>query len=114
MSQTLAINSDYKRSLLEGLELFQGVSAEDVQELLQRCDRRDVDEGETLLSPGSKNEHVFIVLAGSLNVHVGAPDAPILTTMGRRILHTGELGSAFAEEDSSEDGGVSRTEPSTK
>ena len=82
MSQSLAINSDYKRSLLEGLELFQGVSPEDVQDLLQRCDRRDIEAGEILLSPGLRNEHVFIVLAGSLNVHVGAPDAPVLTTMG--------------------------------
>ena len=81
MATSLAINSDYKRSLLEGLELFQGVDAEDVQELLQRCDRRDLDQGETLLSPGAKNEHVFIVLSGSVNVHVGSPEAPILATM---------------------------------
>jgi diguanylate cyclase (GGDEF)-like protein len=81
LATTLAINSDYKRSLLEGLELFQGVHAEDVQELLQVCDRRDLDDGELLLSPGEKNEHVFIVLAGSVNVHVGAPDTPILATM---------------------------------
>jgi diguanylate cyclase (GGDEF)-like protein len=81
LSQNLAINSDYKRSLLEGLELFHGVCADDVQELLQRCDRRDLDEGELLLSPGAKNEHVFIVLSGSLNVHVGSPDAPVLAAM---------------------------------
>src|SRR5690606_19802547 len=48
---------------------------------LQRCDRRDVQTGELLLSPGSKNEFVFVVLSGSLNVHVGSPDAPILGTM---------------------------------
>ena len=81
MSQTLAINSDYKRSLLEGLELFQGVCADDVQDLLQNCDRRDLAEGELLLSPDARNEHVFIVLSGSLNVHVGSSDAPILVTM---------------------------------
>lgn len=81
MSQSLAINSDYKRSLLQGLELFRGVSPDDVQDLLQNCDRRDLGEGEMLLSPGEKNEHVFIVLSGSLNVHVGAPDAPVLCTM---------------------------------
>ena len=81
MPQTLAINSDYKRSLLEGLELFRGVCPDDVQELLQNCDRRDLGEGELLLSPGEKNEHVFIVLSGSLNVHVGSPDAPVLATM---------------------------------
>jgi len=81
LSQSLAVNSDYKRSLLEGLELFRGVSPDDVQGLLQNCDRRDLSEGELLLSPGEKNEHVFIVLSGSLNVHVGSPDAPVLATM---------------------------------
>jgi len=81
LATRLAINSDYKRTLLEGLELFQGVCAEDVQELLQRCDRRDLKQGEVLLSPGSHNEHVYIVLSGSLNVHVGAPDTPPLATM---------------------------------
>ena len=81
MATSLTINSDYKRSLLEGLELFQGVNADDVHELLQRCDRRDLEEGEVLLSPGARNEHVFIVLSGSVNIHVGSPDAPILATM---------------------------------
>ena len=81
MSQSLAINSDYKRSLLEGLELFRGVSPDDVQDLLQKCDRCDLGQGELLLSPGEKNEHVFVVLSGSLNVHVGSPDAPVLATM---------------------------------
>ncbi len=81
MATSLAINSDYKRSLLEGLELFQGVNADDVQDMLQRCDRRDLEEGEMLLSPGARNEHVFIVLSGSVNVHVGSPDAPVLATM---------------------------------
>ena len=81
MGPSLAINSDYKRSLLEGLEMFRGVRAEDVQELLQRCDRRDLDAGQLLISPEHKNEHVYIILSGSLNVHVGSPDAPVLTTM---------------------------------
>lgn len=81
MPQTLAINSDYKRSLLEGLELFQGVRPDDIQELLQRCDRRDLEDGELLLSPREKNEYVFIVLAGSVNVHVGSPDTAVLATM---------------------------------
>jgi len=81
LTRSLAMNSDYKRSLLEGLELFQGVRPDDVQDLLQNCDRSDFEKGETLLSPGEKNEHVFIVLSGSLNVHVGSPEAPVLCTM---------------------------------
>ena len=79
--QVLSINSDYKRSLLAGLDLFRGVRPEDVQDLLQKCDRRDVVTGELLLSPGSRNEYVFVILSGSLNVHVGSPEAPILVTM---------------------------------
>ncbi len=81
MPQVLAANSDFKHSLLEGLELFHGVCPDDVQELLQRCDRRDLRKGEMLLSPGERNEHVYIVLSGALNVHVGSPDAPVLTSM---------------------------------
>lgn len=81
LPQSLAINSDYKRTLLDSLELFKGVAPDDVHDLLQRCDRRDLAAGELLLSPGAKNEHVFIVLSGSLNIHVGSPDTPPLATM---------------------------------
>ena len=81
MQSPLATNSDYKRSLLDSLELFRGVLPDDVHELLQRCDRRDLAEGELLLSPGAKNEHVFIVLSGSLNIHVGSVDTPVLASM---------------------------------
>jgi diguanylate cyclase (GGDEF)-like protein len=78
---SLAINSDYKRSLLSGLELFHGVEPDHVQDLLQRCERRDISPGSLLLSPGVKNEFVFLVLSGQLNVHVGSLDAPILATI---------------------------------
>ena len=81
MEQALAINSDYQRSLLQALELFHGVRPEDVQDLLLRCDRRDLAAGELLLSPGARNEYVFIVLSGSLKVHVGSPRGPVVATM---------------------------------
>ena len=81
MQESPTTNSDYRRSLLDGLELFNGVFPDDIHELLQCCDRRDISTGELLLSPGAKNEHVYIILSGSLNVHLGSPDAPIFTTM---------------------------------
>ena len=34
-----------------------------------------------MLSPGEKNEHVFIVLSGTLNIHVGSLDTPVLATV---------------------------------
>ena len=80
-AQPANTNSDYKKSLLEGLELFHGVCPDDVQNLLQICDRCDLETGEMLLSPGNKNENVYVVLSGELNVHVGSPDSPVLATM---------------------------------
>ena len=81
MGEILSINSDYKRTLLESLELFKGVLPEDIQGLLQKCDRRDLAADELLLSPDEKNEYVFIVLSGSLNVHVGSVSTPAVATM---------------------------------
>jgi len=52
-----------------------------VQELLQHCTRQDLGEGDLLLSPSEKNEHVFVVLSGALNVHVGSVEAPVIATM---------------------------------
>lgn len=75
------MNSDYKKSLLSGLQLFQNVNPDDVQELLQKCGRCDLEKDELLLSPGDKNEFVFVVLSGSLNVQVGSVDAPIFATV---------------------------------
>ena len=81
MQESLGTSSDYRPSLLASLQLFRGVAPEDVYKLLQGCDRRDIAKGEVLLSPGEPNENVFIILSGSLDVHVGSPQTPALTTM---------------------------------
>jgi len=77
-----AINSDYQRSLLEALDLFRGVHIDEVQALLRRGQRRDLNRGDILLSPETPNESVYIVLSGSLDVRVGSPTAPVLATLG--------------------------------
>lgn len=81
MVQPVVLKPEHKDSLLEGLRLFTDVHQDDVRDLLERCTRRDLASGELLLSPGSSNEHVYIVLAGALNIHVGSPNAPALATM---------------------------------
>jgi diguanylate cyclase (GGDEF)-like protein len=81
MQESPSTNSDYKRSLLDSLRLFKGVYPDDIQGLLQRCERRDLDADEVLLSPSDTNEHVFVVLSGSLDVRVGSTDAPVIATM---------------------------------
>ncbi|MDH4108255.1 MAG: GGDEF domain-containing protein [Gammaproteobacteria bacterium] len=75
------VDSDYQRLLLEALDLFRGVEADEVHALLQRCERRDLSTGEILLSPDSPNESVYIVLSGRLDVRVGSPNAPLLATL---------------------------------
>jgi len=67
--------------LLAGLDLFHGVHPKDVQELLQLCDRCDLEKDEHLLSPGTRNHNVYIILSGALDIHVGSPDSPVFTTM---------------------------------
>jgi diguanylate cyclase (GGDEF)-like protein len=81
MQDAAATSSDYKRSLLDSLQLFKGVQPEDVDGWLRECDRRDLETGEVLLSPDEHNENVYVVLSGSLNVHVGSVQSPLLATM---------------------------------
>ena len=76
-----AISSDYKKSLLAGLELFRDVRPDDVQGLLQKCDRKDLVAGEVLLSPGARNECVYVVLSGMLQVHIGSATAPVVANL---------------------------------
>jgi len=81
LAQTAALNTDYRRTLLGGLELFHGVNPEEISDHLARCGRRDLASGDILLATGEHNEHVFIVLSGSVTVHVGSPEQPALATM---------------------------------
>ena len=106
--QAHLFDSSYQRSLMQSLDLFRGVPPDDIGQLLQQCETREIQTGETVLSPGSRNEFVFVVLAGRLQVRVGSPDAPVLATM--------EVGACAGEmsiiEDSEPSAYVVAAEPS--
>jgi diguanylate cyclase (GGDEF)-like protein len=70
------VDSDFTRSLLQSIALFRGVDADAISDLLPRCGRIDVAEGEVLLSPQRENRCVYVVLSGRLSVHLGTLDAP--------------------------------------
>jgi diguanylate cyclase (GGDEF)-like protein len=70
------IDSDFKRSLLNSIALFRDVDPDAVADLLPRCGRMDVAEGQVLLTPERPNECVYVVLSGRLEVRIGALDAP--------------------------------------
>jgi diguanylate cyclase (GGDEF)-like protein len=78
----LAIDTDFRRSLLQGIALFRGIDAESMSDLLPQCGRIDVKEGHVLLSPERENHCVYVVLSGRLSVHLGALEAPKIADLG--------------------------------
>jgi diguanylate cyclase (GGDEF)-like protein len=78
----LGIDTDFRRSLLQGIALFRGIDAESMSDLLPQCGRVDVKEGHVLLSPERENHCVYVVLSGRLSVHLGALEAPKIADLG--------------------------------
>jgi diguanylate cyclase (GGDEF)-like protein len=103
-----SIDSDFQRSLLRSIALFRGVDADEVADLLPRCGRIDIDEGKLLLSPERPNQCVYVVLSGSLEVHIGALDTPKIAD-----LHPGDCaGEMSLIEDKDPSAYVVAAEPS--
>ena len=76
------IDTDFRRSLLQGIALFRGIDADSMSDLLPQCGRMDVNEGHVLLSPERENHCVYVVLSGRLTVHLGSLDAPKIADLG--------------------------------
>jgi len=71
----------FRHSLLRGVTLFRGVDPDDIRDLLAGCGRLDIEAGEILLAPERKNQCVYIVLSGSLQVHIGSRSAPRIAVL---------------------------------
>lgn len=54
--------------------LFQGVDFTTVEYMLERCSVRNLDANEKLLQPDIPNQHLYLILAGKLSVHLGAQE----------------------------------------
>jgi diguanylate cyclase (GGDEF)-like protein len=76
------IDTDFRRSLLQGIALFRGIDGDGIADLLPQCGRIDIKAGEVLLSPERENHCVYIVLSGRLTVHLGSLDAPKIADLG--------------------------------
>jgi diguanylate cyclase (GGDEF)-like protein len=81
-SLAYGIDTDFRRSLLQGIALFRGIDGDGIADLLPQCGRIDIKAGEVLLSPQRENHCVYIVLSGRLTVHLGALDAPKIADLG--------------------------------
>ena len=76
------IDTDFRRSLLQGIALFRGMDIDGISDLLPQCGRIDVQKGEVVLSPERENHCVYVVLSGRLTVHLGSLDAPKIADLG--------------------------------
>ena len=60
-------------------ELLQGVDPELVSSCLQDTERLDLKSGVLLLSPDKENDTVYLILSGSLQVHLDSRTTAPLT-----------------------------------
>jgi len=58
------------------LRVFEGVPASVLADLMARCAVVDLPDGEILMQPGQRNDHVGFVISGRLRVHLDSPDRP--------------------------------------
>lgn len=72
-TETSAPVSDIDRFL--NLRMFRGVDAHLVSHCLSKTSRRDIGEGEILLSPETPNSYVYLILSGQMRVHLDSPDS---------------------------------------
>lgn len=57
-------------SELYNLKVLQGVSLASVEQLLESCDVRTLARGDVLLNMGQPNRYMYMILSGSLSVHL--------------------------------------------
>jgi len=95
----LSIHHD--QDLFSKLTLFWGVSYHSVETYLGSCIEIELPPGEVLLSPEMNNQNIYILLSGSLNIHLDTMDTPPVFTLtvgecvGEMSLIDHEVPSAY-------------------
>jgi len=65
-----------------GLDLFNGVDLDAIEGHLARCHEITVAAGKVLLETGKPNDNLYLVLAGTLQVHLQSLSKPPLVKLG--------------------------------
>jgi CRP/FNR family transcriptional regulator, cyclic AMP receptor protein len=77
--------------LLQGVELLDNLTTEQLGELLQACDEVACTAGQTVYEVGREERALYILLTGAVEIHVEAPRA------GERTVAELGPGSVFGE-----------------
>ena len=71
-------------------ELLQNVSDNLLRQVLAHASPLELRSGELLLSPGQDNQHIYLLLSGTLTVHFNSPDSPVIRELTEG-LSVGEM-----------------------
>ena len=93
--------TQYDKLQLDKIVLFKGAAREAICGYLDNCTIRTYSKGEIVLTPEQTNSHIFIILSGSLQVHLDTPEnTPFIQLaygecVGEMSLIEGKEPSAF-------------------
>lgn len=70
-AQRLALEHDKRMSALRGIDLFAGLSGEELGELCEQLERAPFGKGETITREGDDARDLYMIITGSVSVRVG-------------------------------------------
>ena len=89
----------------ERINMFDGVAVENVFGLLENCPIRQIAKDEILITEGSDRKECYLILSGTLRIHLGSPDTDAISklgvgeSVGELALLDGKSASAFVVTD---------------
>ncbi|MDP1708593.1 MAG: cyclic nucleotide-binding domain-containing protein [Gammaproteobacteria bacterium] len=100
--------TEHYRKLITRSALFEKVSLDGMARLLEACPLKDLMRSEALLRPGQRNDKLYLILSGALNIHLSDTHAAPFLTLGAGecvgeisiLTETTTTASVIAEEDS--------------
>jgi small-conductance mechanosensitive channel/CRP-like cAMP-binding protein len=102
-AQKRAIEHERRLAALRRIDLFAGLSEDDLNELAQRLSRAPFAKGETITREGADAHHLYMILTGDVSVRVGGLEESREVArlnagafFGEMALLTGERRSASA------------------
>ncbi|OEC46850.1 cyclic nucleotide-binding protein [Pseudomonas sp. 1D4] len=67
---------------LKDQRLFQNVAVHSLRQVLREFTAYDLEQGEVLLSPFDRNQYLYLVVRGALQVYLGSLDNQPMSTLG--------------------------------
>ena len=86
---------------LERIIMFDGVAIENIFSLLERCPITEIAKDEVLITEGDKHTECYLILSGTVRIHLGSPDSDAISklgageSVGELTLLDGKAASAF-------------------